>query len=781
RAIALARDGQLEHALALLEEIRRRSPGFAPAAHDSVVVLGWAGKHAEALRVYESLKPPVPTYVVGAAARNARDLRDYDRALALYREATGREHGTRGGDPTPFVAGEVQTLADADTGDVAINRADADLKLRKQTIEVMEAAAYAEERAGRPFDALRRTNAVLRIDPERRESLRRRVFLLSAVGAPEQALEHAIAHRKHFSDKEFRGIEGDAAAAMVRRGPLPAASEAQRFEAVDIAIARLDELIARWRTQGPEAAPDIRRARLDRMIALRDRVRMAEVIAEYEAFGSEALPAHIRRTAASAYLHQRRPVAARDLYRSVLREEPDDFEAARGLIYALVETEHFREAQEIADALDEREGPWLWLKGAVDPEPNARKLVTETLAASLRLYADRLGEAQERFERMTSIAPNNSRLRAGLAGTQLARGWPRRAGEEAELGLAQDPEARDLAVARATASLRRRDWRSADTQQAELGERFPEDTNVQKLQRDWQISQMAELRIVAGVSTSRANGTSATSSRGVSVESTLFAPPIDYAWRPFATGRLARAHVTEGTIILRQIGAGLEWRRRDYEASVQGGIAEFGRTRGTMRGALGWSPSDTWSFAAYGELFAADTPLRALRNNITANAAGGSATWRRDESAMIRSTVQAMDFSDGNLRFDGSVRGVHRLYTSPHFWIDGGLGIGATTNSDPGGPYFAPRSAAYATPEVSVQHLLMRHYERSWTHKLTVAPGAFWQQDHGTSFTPEIRYEHRIKPMDTLEIGLIGRFHRPVYDGNPEHVWGGAVEINWKF
>ncbi|MBL8698077.1 MAG: poly-beta-1,6 N-acetyl-D-glucosamine export porin PgaA [Alphaproteobacteria bacterium] len=777
RAVALAREGKLEPAVALLDDVRRRAPDYAPAAQDAVIVLGWAGRHEEALRLFDSLRAPVPTYVIGAAARSARDLRDYDRALRLYRDATAREY--RGGDPTPFVAGEVLVLADANRGDVAVNRADADLTRRKRSADVLEAAAYAELRAGRPFDALSRTNAVLQIEPERRESLRRRALLLSIVGAPEQALEQALARRKLFTAAEIRELEGDAAAAMVRRGPLPTESEATRFVAIDKAIARLDALIERWRGEGAEAEPNIRRARLDRLIALRDRARMRDVIAEYEALGADELPAYIRKAAAGAYLHLRRPERARDLYRGVLRESPDDFDATRGLIYSLVETERFDEALTIVDDIDGRQGPWLWLKGAAEPEPNERKLETETLAANLRLYADRLGEAQERFETMSAIAPSNARLRAGLANTYLARGWPRRAAEEAAHGLAHDPEDRDLALARGNAELRRRDWRAAEATQAELAGRFPEDSGVEKLQRDWRLSRMGELRVVAGPTFSSGTGTG--TGDGFAVESTLYAPPVAQAWRPFATGRIARSRVAEGTVLLRQLGAGLEWRQLDYEASLQASLADFGPSRAGLRGTIGWTPGDSWSFGAFGEIFAADTPLRALKNGITANALGVAATWRRDEGLSVRGAVQALDFSDGNLRLDATLRGQHRLHSTPSLSIDGAMTFGLVSNSDPGGPYFAPRRAMSAAPELAVQHTLMRRYETSWTHRLVVAPGVSWQEDFGTSFTPEVRYEHRWRPTDTLEIALVGRFSRPVYDGQPENVFAAVLELSWRF
>src|SRR3546814_3459078 len=53
----------------------------------------------------------------------------------------------------------------------------------------------------------------------------------------------------------------------VGMAPMPSRNEAERFVVADRAIARLDTLIARWRTEGDGAPEDIRRARLDRILA----------------------------------------------------------------------------------------------------------------------------------------------------------------------------------------------------------------------------------------------------------------------------------------------------------------------------------------------------------------------------------------------------------------------------------------------------------------------------------------------------------------------------------
>ncbi|MGL1400203.1 hypothetical protein ACSTI4_24760, partial [Vibrio parahaemolyticus] len=66
-----------------------------------------------------------------------------------------------------------------------------------------------------------------------------------------------------------------------------------------------------------------RRLRLDRLVALRDRVRMKEAMEEAEALSADGpLPAYADQAYADALLYMRRPAAAREAYRRVLAESP---------------------------------------------------------------------------------------------------------------------------------------------------------------------------------------------------------------------------------------------------------------------------------------------------------------------------------------------------------------------------------------------------------------------------------------------------------------------------
>ena len=83
---------------------------------------------------------------------------------------------------------------------------------------------------------------------------------------------------------------------------------ARRFDGTDAALARLDALLA---SLPPECETALRRTRLrwlDRLVALRDRVRMQEAADEGKALAADGpLPPYAEQAYADALLHPRRP------------------------------------------------------------------------------------------------------------------------------------------------------------------------------------------------------------------------------------------------------------------------------------------------------------------------------------------------------------------------------------------------------------------------------------------------------------------------------------------
>jgi tetratricopeptide (TPR) repeat protein len=90
-AVKWARDGELDRAIARLQELRVAYPQDLPIATDLAVILGWAGRDREMLEVFETIGPDAAfDYALFAAARSARAVGELDRAGAYLKRGAER-------------------------------------------------------------------------------------------------------------------------------------------------------------------------------------------------------------------------------------------------------------------------------------------------------------------------------------------------------------------------------------------------------------------------------------------------------------------------------------------------------------------------------------------------------------------------------------------------------------------------------------------------------------------------------------------------------------------
>ena len=501
---------------------------------------------------------------------------------------------------------------------------------------------------------------------------------------------------------------------------------------------------------------------------------MAQVVDEYEALRSEqvSLPGYALQAAADAFLYLEQPRQAGELYQRVLQLEPQNFEASQGLFFAYVEQENFERAIALAENL--RASRAKAPHGSDDPS----RLDTELLATVGQLFAGDLAEAQSRLTPMYRQAPANVDIIGELGGLYGARGWPRRAEETIGLGLALDPEYLPLRTGWAENRLDLAEFTQAEQLIGKLGEQYPEHKGVQRLQRLWQAHNMRELQV--SVASGWSSG-STFGSQDLSLTATLFSAPVGYRYRGFVSTYLDQATFPEGDKTLQRYGAGIEYRHRDLTGSAELTWNASGGEKFGARLAATWFPDDVWSAPFELEVFSRETPLRALKHGIHADAASVGVAYRRDELQRWHLNVQVMDFSDDNFRYS-VLGGVEQgLIVWPHYRLNGSLDFYTSGNSITDTPYFNPRQDADLTLTLENDWLLYRHYRFSFRNRLAVSVGGYWQQDFGTDPTAAVRYEHvwEYSPRFFLLYGV--SFARRTYDGDGENQLGCHLELNWRF
>ncbi len=783
-----ARAGHYEPALVMLREYGQQHPSNRRAAYDHIIVAQWAGKNDEALSVYETLGPSssahMPPAALSAVARANRDTQHWSQALALYRQGKQRfpRHST-------FALGEVMVLADSGQTSQAKNTAQSLVNKAPRNSAYRLALEYVEQSMHSPYAALHEADEAVRLAPKNTSATRRYILALQQAGLPGPALRVAREHPELLKAAELRRLQGDYAAQLTRLADTPTRQESERFVIADRALAQYDRLIPAWQSLGPAAHDDLLRARIDRLRALHARMRMKDIVTEYEALRAEGvtIPQYALGDVAAAYLHLHQPEIARDLYRQIESDPATKNDSAdqrlndqTGLFYALMESESYDDANRVINAARRGQKTWRHYKGLPEPVPNDLKVSVEQAAAMGRYYANDTEGAQRRLSELVKLAPANVGLRTSLAAVDRGRDQPRRAERELKIAETQAPRNLTVESEQGFTAMNLQEWRQAEQLTRDTLARNPQDTSIQLLAREWIVHNKAELR-VSGYSNQTSNSPVA-GNGDFGIDTVLYSAPIDYNWRVFGGGGYANGNFDEGHANYRWLRTGVQWRGRDATVEAEASTNSYGfgvkpgvRLTGT------YDLNDHWQIGGSGEIMARATPLRALMNNISSNSASVFARWRANERREWKIAFTPSHFSDGNNRYELDINGRERLYTAPRFKVDLEVNVSASNNSKQDAPYFNPRSDLTVLPTLNLTQVLYRHYDTELEQKIMLGAGTYTQKGFGTGAIGSIGYGLTYRSNKVFEVGAsITGVSRP-YDGARERDIQFVLNMTYRF
>lgn len=756
-AVLKARAGQMAAAQADLRALLAAGIDDGLVAMDLATLLQQDGKPAEAVDVFiKAARSDPPDYALLAVTRANRDLRRYDEAARLAREGMRLF-------PDQSVWPLLLSLVLSDAGNTT--EALAVLKqpaaLQAPPVERLLAQAYAYRRAGEPFMAMKAYGEAMRLAPANAGVRDEASSVLRDLGAP-------------FGAATIAGttppIAVEQAGAMVRWGEeIKPADPARRFEGTDAALARLDGLLV---SLPPDQKALRRQVRLDRVVALRDRVRMQEAADEAEALRAEGpLPAYVEQAYGDALLHLRRPEEAREAFARVLAQSPKDIRARYGQFYAAVELEDFTTAYAVIDTLVGDEPIYRYYKDSPARHDNQERAYAEITAAQARFYGNQLSDAWARITRISDAAPANPAARLAVYQIANARGWPRRAEAEAEIAASLAP--RDLGSRIALVEVAIAGYRFAEAQKllAELQALYPDDLAVQRLAVELDAKRRWVLEIEALPSNSSGGGQNA-NGQAMLVQGKLYTPPIADNLRFFVLGDYANANPPEGFVQRMRAGIGAEWRMPGLIATAFPTQSWGTLNRAGGGGTIDWAVTDEIRLAVGAEAFTFDTPLRALLYGISANEYGAKATYRWHESRSVAASFAYLPFTDGNQRFSGGVSYKERLVNIPGFDLTGLADAYASSNTLPNAPYYNPPKDLSLTGGLLAEHTLWRRYEKSLVQALMLDAGLYAEQGYANNWIGTVSYEHRWRfdPMTEFRYGIL--LTRRVYDGSVENTLG---------
>jgi biofilm PGA synthesis protein PgaA len=723
QAVQMARQGRLAEAVDRLSGLSRSSSD-PRIRFDLIVILGWAGKHREAMDVWQSLGPNVvlPDYVRPELILGLLEIRELDKAEALAADWLSRS-----------------------PNDVA----------------ALIASGQVAERKGKRFDALRFFGRAEALSPERGDLHETMARIISEVGGQHGAYFQSV--------KPTPQQRANRAAIRLRWAQsLPPTDSRLRFARVDQVIAEYDVLIAEVSALPIKDMGLLRQLLGDRAVALVDRQRWDEVIADTDALRKigASLPTYVRMARAGALLGLKRASEARRAYEEILQSEPGNVNARWGLFYSQTDLADWPAAYDTIDAMAPAVPTDAGATGVSLRGPDW--LFARIQGAKVRAWADEPHKAWSILLPLAESAPANAGLRAALASVAAARGWPRRAEEEIRIAESLDPDDRGIQVEMAESALRRGHRDELRQRLVALGERYPGDAAVERVGREAAIRDRAELQFAIafrdeGGKVRNAPGDSFTAS------TRLYSPTLSDHWRVFAaTERFVSNHPDTFTANRTRFGVGSQVRHRDSLIEVTAWQNEGTLSRGALsiRGEGALSDQLSWSIGH--STFASDTPLRAVAGGITASSTSLGAGYAWSELTAIASNFQSLDFSDGNLRQSARIALAQRVYTAPDFRVTIRPSYETTRNSRTDGPYFSPEQGEALQISVGTERVVWRSDRRLLIDRLGVGIGQYRQKGYGSSQINDLSYEQTFRSGAMFEATYgIARYVR-VYDGSPE-------------
>jgi biofilm PGA synthesis protein PgaA len=778
-AIEDARAGRFELALAALRPLVDKYPQRQDILGDYAIVLGWSGDDAAALVMLDRIdQASAPAYVLEGIASSARRLQRYDLAESMYREVLTRFPGRMEAE-----IGLALTLADAGNTDAAWAIIETTRMRFPHRPEVLLAVAAIATAKHDNFGALAAYQEILAQDATHRAALRGKIQVLVRLGTPQLAIELADRNPGLLTPDERAAIAADVTAHLIRWGTVAADTGRGpgRFAGLDLALADSDA--AATRALNPTAGLSVTERELvfDRISALRERFRMREALALFDAMSARPapVPAYAASAAASACLYLKRPERARDLYRQALATDPDNLQARIGLFYALAESEQHDAALVQIQRTVTATPQWIdaWSQATTIENPDYGQVLSARAMAPL--FANRPGETELRLRELSSLAPYDMDIRTDYASSMRARGWPRTAEEELRWVLKINPDSSGALGERAGALLEMRDYREAEAALAAAQAVSAEDGRVVRAARMAEIHDLRELIVDDNFGRSSGGG-GPKGTQDNAFESWLYSGPLDYNYRVFAHIYSAEATFADGTGRRNREGAGVEYRSPLITATGELSHGVNGGENGAAA-SLAFTPDDYWTFRAIADTSSNELPLQATLAGINARRYAGEIVWQANESRSAAVSVAQMDFSDGNRRDSAQARWTERVVAGPVYKLEITGSLYASRNSLADASYFNPSRDFSPTLEFANEWLQWRRYTRAFHQRLVIAVGDYWQQGFGSGPLYGARYEQEWEANDRLSFRYgIGRTLNP-YDGVQTARNYAYFHLDWRF
>ncbi len=322
----------------------------------------------------------------------------------------------------------------------------------------------------------------------------------------------------------------------------------------------------------------------------------------------------------------------------------------------------------------------------------------------------------------------------------------------------------------------------ARDQAASLLKRYPQNRNVQRIQRDLEVADMNDSEMYAHYNRNEKGGSDflfqETLSSSWSLDTRMHAFVI---WKKFWQDT-TKNNQKKSSCSLGRVGVGLrhefnpDWAIRQDVSAGWDGPGDFGFT--TL---VDWTPDDYWHLGAAFDSFVVDLPRQALCDDVTAQKLAGTVGYRYSDWREWGLNFSWEGFSDGNDRFEMSfgyeqnlfIRNDWRTrlrfesyYAANSAWDDFRIG------------YFNPRNGWGSSLRLMTEQTLIDIYHKYFAHRLYLTLGFYDQYAYDADYVGSIMYEQEYTFSDTHALVWNVTYERNLYDGEHEDSYG--VTLRWR-
>lgn len=231
-----------------------------------------------------------------------------------------------------------------------------------------------------------------------------------------------------------------------------------------------------------------------------------------------------------------------------------------------------------------------------------------------------------------------------------------------------------------------------------------------------------------------------------------------------------------------RVGAGAEISL--YPLTVNAEAGRGTQLNGKAYGVLGidWRANDYLGFTARAAANSANTPVKALWQNVYADEYTLGAEYTHSAATRAGIGAGVMKFDDGNTRKTANAWLSHDIFQHNRWKLGGSLWADYSRNKEiPSAFYYNPETSKTVSGELALSHTLPLDNGIRFTQTATGGAGRYWQAGHKADNTWQVKYGHGFSFGRRATLGYEFGRRRAMYDGDLEYQNFGNLNLNVKF